>query len=902
MGNSPYSFADLSTPETQATIRARLVTALTADGLPASSWVPSSAGGSENLRLDMVSGALAQLAAARIAALCMGRLIETATDSADTGYFLSYLGKKFYRLTKYGATKTVQNMQFICGPNSSAQSFTDGQLTVRSPATGNRYVLSLPAGQSMTLAPNTAPMAPFAAATAGASYLDPPGTVTQLVTSVAGVTVTNVQPSDFLPARQVGSSPGTVAAGSWPGTTPDVIRIRIDASGNVGSGAFSVSIDGGLTWVGRGVIPPTMVLPGGGARLAFTNGPGATTSFVQGSFFTIRAGSSFLAHGTDAESDPLFRRRCKMRWPALSAIPTAGAVELWARTAAPEVLRVWTDADPSVPGGMLVTVASAAGAATPSAQAAIEDFVQPKLAGFVGVPAPASPSVPGSTSPAEMVTALSATVLGITAAATITIPANQLAAAQAVADEQWEEYLATIPIDGSGIVEMEVFYRILGDLGAVDVQGLTLNGVAADLAVPAGSAPAQAAGYTLLAGLSWQPAQAGTAAPPAPPAPAPGSPFAADPQSISDLIPALGLADFKAFLLAYISIPANEITDWESNAALRTYWELESQVIYSLCGLAMQKLADNGYPDTATGTSLTRIALYWYDKTRAAAAAATQNVTLFCDPWHGPYSAAQVASVVGLSSDGVRYDVTAGAALLGTNSSISVTMTAETTGTARGLVASLDSGLPGVVVQAAAIATFGAGGDSDADVTAAIDDAWPDLTAVPVQDRLIMWALAAAPPPLVTRFRMDPDAVTPGGVVTTLANAGGAVAGGTVTAVQAAFDKLSPITDYNTTQNSTNQSISATGTVTVRLALLAQAQTQADAAWTAYLAGVQIGSKVYLQALRQIIGDAIAADPASNFTGEALTGAGGDGNIALPSSHVPIVGTSLTAGLTWVAT
>ena len=902
MGNSPYSFADLSTPETQATIRARLVAALTADGLPPSSWVPSTAGGAENLRLDMVSGALAQLASARVAALCMGRLIETATDSPDTGYFLSYLGLKFYKLKKYGATKTVQNIQMICGPKSATQSYTDGQLTVRSPATGNRYVLSLPAGKSIMLAPNTVVNGPFAAATAGASYLDPAGTITQLVTSVAGVTVTNVQPSDWRTGRQVGNSPGTVSAGSWPGTQPSVIRIRIDASGQVGAGAFSFSIDGGQTWGSVGVIPPLFILPGGGARLAFFNGPGTTTSFIQGSFFTIRQGSCFLAHGTDAESDVLFRRRCKMRWPSLSAIPTAGAVELWARAAAPEVVRVWTDADPSVPGGMLVTVASEAGAATPTAQEAIEDLIQPKLSGFIGVPAPASPSVPGSTSPSEMVTALSATVLGVTAAATVVVPVNQLAAVKAGADEAWEEYLATIPIDGSGIVEMEVFYRILGDLGAVDVQGLTLNGVASDLAVPAGSAPAQATGYTLLAGLSWQQAQAGTAAPPAPASPAPGSPFAPDPQSIADLIPALSLSDFKAFLLAYLSVPANEVTDWESNAAIRTYWELESQVIYSLAGLALQKLADNGYPDTATGTSLTRVALYWYDITRAAPGAATQSVTLFCDQQHGPYTAAQVASVVGLSTDGVRYDVTAGAAPLATNSSITVTMTAETTGTARGLVASLAAGLPGVVVQGASITSFGADGDSDAAVTAEIDDAWPDIDAVPAQDRIVMWALAAAPPPLVTRFRMDPDGVTPGGVFMTLANAGGAVAGGTVTAVQAALDKLSPITDYNTAQNSTNQSVSATGTVTVRRALLAQAQAQADAAWTAYLAGVQIGGKVYLQALRQIIGDAIEADPNSNFVGEALTGAGGDGNISLSGGQVPVVGTTLTAGLTWVAT
>jgi len=377
--------------------------------------------------------------------------------------------------------------------------------------------------------------------------------------------------------------------------------------------------------------------------------------------------------------------------------------------------------------------------------------------------------------------------------------------------------------------------------------------------------------------------------------------FTADPQTIADLLPPPALDDVKAFLLAYLSVPQNQITDWESGAVLRTIWELESLILQDFAGPSLGALVANGYPDVSAGDSQTQLAHGWFGVERALPSVATQNVTLACDATHGPYTAAQVNALIGISSDGAVYYVTTGGSLA-SGGTVAVVFTAETPGAARGLISGFANPIGGVTVASAAIASFGSNGDDDTTVAAAMDARFPDLSVLPTEDRLITWAKAAAPAPLITRFRLDADPAIPGGVLVTLANAGGPVAGGTVTAVQAAYDLLSPITDVNTAQNSTSHTINASGTVTVKAALLARAQAQADAAWTTAHATAQIGATFYLETLRKIVGDAIKLDPGSNFTGAALSGAGGDGNVTLSATEVPVPGGTLTAQLTWVAT
>ena len=504
MSTSPYTFADLSTAETQAMIRARLLAALAASGQPTTSWAPSSVGGLENTRLDMVSGGLAQWMAARYAAAVRGRLLLAAQDDPTLGYFLSYLGKKNYQLTRIQPTFTIKNFALVANDRASTTTYQPGQLVARSPATGNRYILNAVAN---VVAGTVVRGVPFIAENPGAAYADAEGTVTQLVTGKAGLSVQDSPEfqNGFRPTAATGASTGTVTGSVDPGNAPySLVVIRIDSTGNVGVAGYSVSTDGGLTFVPRGVTSslPT-ALPGGVGTLTFANGDVAP-SFVAGSVFYLTVDSAFVQRGRDLEAAAAFQQACSNRWPALSLVPVKGTIELWARAASQEVTKVLSQANPNVPGGILVVLASQTGPASPAAQAAVQAFIQARL-GFQGLPAPISPAVAGSLSPAETVIVSASQQLPVAVKGSVYVPRSLMASVQAGADLAWDAYVEGLPMGGNrgALVEMERFYELLGDLGAVDVQGLTLNGVAADLAIPRGF-DAVTSG-TLLGGVNWVP-------------------------------------------------------------------------------------------------------------------------------------------------------------------------------------------------------------------------------------------------------------------------------------------------------------------------------------------------------------------------------------------------------------
>lgn len=372
-----------------------------------------------------------------------------------------------------------------------------------------------------------------------------------------------------------------------------------------------------------------------------------------------------------------------------------------------------------------------------------------------------------------------------------------------------------------------------------------------------------------------------------------------DPETIADLLPSPTLAQVKAFLLAYLSTPENPVSDWESGAALRTMYEMESLLITDLSGNFFAGLLANGYADTAGGTSLARVAHGWYEIDGATMTVATQTVVVACDAAHGPYSTPQLNALLGIGSDSTPYSAAAAGAIA-SGGTQTILFTAQIPGAARAVITALGNNLPGLSIASAAITTFGSSGDNDTTVQAACAARWPSLIAIPEQDRLVTWALQAAGA-LVTRFRLDADPAFPGGVLLTLGSTG-SVSGGTVTLVQALLDDLSPITDINTAQAATNKSIVANGVVTLRTNLIPTAQAAANAAWVAYNAGAQIGAKVFLEALNTAVGDAIKSDPFSNFIGQSLTGAGADGNVVLASTEQPVPGGTLATELTWNGT
>ncbi len=512
-----FTLADLMTPETQDVIAARLLANLTADGQPTASWAPASAGGAENLRLSMVAAGLAQWVALRVANITKGGILPLATDSPDNGYWLTYLGKKFYGLKKRQATSTIQNLALYnpAGAAPVSETFQVGDVIAKAPSSGNLY-RSISTGQFTKL--NTWKNYPLIidptvdnplmlqvqAESPGSAFDDPAGTIITMVTAFAGIRCVNIRPTDFTPVRHSGVSSGGMV-GSWasPATPPtlSVIRVRIDASGNVGSARASISIDGGATWASIGLLPSTYAIAG--AVLTFTGGA-VSPSFVQGDVMTVIVQDSILQRGADAETDPAFIARVSNRWPALSAIPVKGTIELWAHLASDEVNKVRSDADPTTPGGILVTIASSSGPASPTAVVAVEDYILARLQGYKGVPAPSSPVVPGSPSPQETALVQSAAAFNVAAAAIISVPKDKLATAQVQAQDNWDAYIRSLPLGGDpgAVVELANFEDILADVGATDVQSLTLNGVASDLAIPVGGV---AVAGVLLTSCVWVP-------------------------------------------------------------------------------------------------------------------------------------------------------------------------------------------------------------------------------------------------------------------------------------------------------------------------------------------------------------------------------------------------------------
>lgn len=515
------SFADLLSQESIATIRARLIASLADDGFPTGSWAPSAAGGVENMRIDMSAGIGAYMPP-RIVALVNGRVLPLAT-----GDYLKALGKRFYGLDQHLATKTIENIALYAAGSPGSYTFQPGDLVARSDATGRRY-RSITGGQFSVQ--NTGPPTPtfrgnplmlqFEAETAGADYSDPAGTITTMVTARAGVRCTNIAPADFTDAVVNGPSSGKmVARFTTPGLKTDFgsLRLSIEASGIIGTARIAYSVDGGVTWSGEFTMTATVYIPAsvpgtGGATLTFTDTT-VNPSFIAGDTYTVFRGDPILRRGTDDETTAAFRRRCSNRWPSLSDVPVAATIDLWAHSASDEVDKVSVDADPNVSGGILVTIASATGPASPAAQIAVEDYIAPRLQGYKGIAAPATA---GFTSPAETVIVSSARPFDVTAAGPVRVPKALLAAAQVDANVAWNDYLAERPIGGQqdAVLERAKLAQILADAGAIDIgdgtppdpySELRINGAAADLVIPVGTVAVPAPGQSLLTSMIWIP-------------------------------------------------------------------------------------------------------------------------------------------------------------------------------------------------------------------------------------------------------------------------------------------------------------------------------------------------------------------------------------------------------------
>lgn len=505
-----YTFADLRTPESIASIRARLIAALNAAGAPTDSWAPSSTGGTENLRADMWAGVCAALVSQRVAQAVNMRglplaVAAAAAEGATPGpatLGLRKLVRDFYKLQWRDPTFTIENIRLSTIGSPASYTFNPGDLWVRADDTGNRY--NNIAGGVLT--PGLTLDLPFQAENPGSSYSDSAGTITTMVTARAGVQCTNVAPADYTTVRTSGGSSGTFVAtlsGNPLSPHPPSIRVKITASGEIGTAVATISFDGGNTWSPGFVIPGALNPAGVGVTLTFANG--TAPSFIVGDILTVFLGDAILQRGADLETPQAIGARCGNRWSAISLVPTRGKIELWAHQASQEVDRVSSMADPSTPGGTLVTIASSSGPASPQAQVAVEDYISARLLGFKGVPA-----APGFTSPEKTVLVSTAKARNVVGQGAVYVQRAKVAAVQLASNVAWLAYLRGIPLGGKrgAVVRAAVLEDILTDAGADSWRNvLVADGVAAyeDMVLNQGEVAVPAPRESLQETMLWIP-------------------------------------------------------------------------------------------------------------------------------------------------------------------------------------------------------------------------------------------------------------------------------------------------------------------------------------------------------------------------------------------------------------
>jgi hypothetical protein len=325
----------------------------------------------------------------------------------------------------------------------------------------------------------------FQAESAGAVYNgDLTGSIVALVTPLPGLIIVN-EPLSFggtdssNRASRNGTGTGTVTpsetvAGVAP-TPSRTFTLTITNAGQVTAAVGSLVIDDGTnapTIVPLSPIPATYAA-GGGVTITFANGA-QNPSFIVGDVYTFQApGSPIITPGSDAESSDSLRTRCRGRWPSLSDVPTEDRYAGWIRQASIDsgygVTKITVNPSVTIAGQVDIRVATSAGAVPGGVVTALQTYVDLRD-GIV-----------------DLANVASAVNDPITAGGTVTVKSSIAVAAKAAAKASWETYISELPIGGElslgRVVVLEELTQALMDAGALDVTGLTLNGVAANKAL-----------------------------------------------------------------------------------------------------------------------------------------------------------------------------------------------------------------------------------------------------------------------------------------------------------------------------------------------------------------------------------------------------------------------------------
>jgi hypothetical protein len=167
---------------------------------------------------------------------------------------------------------------------------------------------------------------------------------------------------------------------------------------------------------------------------------------------------------------------------------------------------------------------------------------------------------------------------------------------------------------------------------------------------------------------------------------------------------------------------------------------------------------------------------------------------------------------------------------------------------------------------------------------------WPDLSAIPTPSKFKLWAFAADPQ--VTKVGVSTGVATLTTPLLTQITIGGQLnplSGSVVVNVQLYIDRRLGLAESAIVSTASPCLVPITGYVTSPVGTSAAVQVAADAAWSSYIAGLDIGATAKLSELQRIIGDAVksVAGPGAQYDTRALAITGANAYVA-PDVTTPV--------------
>ncbi len=430
----------LATP-TEDDIRDEFLADLNAADFPITDW---QSGAVMRTYVEMFTRAHFILVAQLIPKIAAGGFLTEAEDD----WLRQILAPQAYGLTPIPATPTVQQATLTCDANNGPYTIAVGQLIAKTTA-GRRYtnITGGALATSGTLIVQFQSEGPNDSTNDATNYIDAAGTMTMLVTPLAGVTINNPA-LDFAPVTLAGVGPNALvtAARTDPLTAPrpGTILIQIDQGGQVGTATFKyrrIGLDSDFQ--PGGATAAAVDIPVTGITIAFVNGMSNPT-FISGDLFAVSSpGGPIITQGRDVETSASLIARCQARWPALSAIPTVGQYKLWALAADPQVTKVGVVADLVKTLQVNVTIGGQLNPLSGAVLANVQKYLDVRLGLF------------------ETAVVTTATTRDVVVSGFVTVPVGSTATVQQAVDAAWEAYIAAQDI--AGLAKVSELQRVIGD-------------------------------------------------------------------------------------------------------------------------------------------------------------------------------------------------------------------------------------------------------------------------------------------------------------------------------------------------------------------------------------------------------------------------------------------------------